>query len=104
MVVTGCATTEGTYRNALKNDKAGIIYGMASDGSVDKNTAHKNEMCNKLHLTDSRCTDDNYILLPVISEFGFAKGWTGGFGFAVGIMTYRDQSKRSNVTSDYDPS
>ena len=72
MVVTGCATSEGTVRKIVNSNKTGYIVGIASSGDFEARSKLKKEMCIKLQLNDARCNDDNFDLVPVLSEFGFA--------------------------------
>jgi len=80
-MLTGCATSEGTVRKIVSSTKSGYIVGMATAGDFDAQVRQKKEMCAKLQLNDVRCNDDDFGYVPVLSEFGFAKGWTGGVGF-----------------------
>jgi hypothetical protein len=88
--LSGCATTEGTARKIINANKTGHIVGIASTGNAAVQLSFKKDMCSKFKLNDARCNDDNLDLVPVLSEFGFAKGWTGGVGFAAKSMNLPD--------------
>ena len=92
-ITAGCATGEGTLKKSLNSQKSGNIVGFAINGTHNFSLNEKKLYCEKLNLSDSRCSNDDYILVTVMSEFGLAKAFTGGFGFAHKSLNLPDNSK-----------
>lgn len=75
--LVGCASLSGVTNKMVNNDQGGVIYGA---GGVDTEFTVK-EVCDAIKNKDPRCVNpDDYVIVPVLSKFGFADG-------AVGINT-----------------
>ncbi|WP_047536649.1 hypothetical protein [Methylotenera versatilis] len=89
----GCASTANTFHNSISSNKTGSIVGFALSSAPSSTQKEKLEYCEKFNLNDPRCSDHDYSMVAVMSEFGFAKAWTGGFGFAHKSLNLPDNSK-----------
>ncbi len=75
--LTGCASLSSVGNKMVANQSGGVIYGIAGVSSEYTSL----ELCTAIKNKDSRCENpDDYLLVTVLSKFGYADG-------AVGINT-----------------